>query len=306
MSIERDLGEMQTLRDVLRWSVSRFRQAGLFFGHGTDNAWDEARWLVLGAVSLPHDSPDWVLDARLATPERERLSTLLRRRIVERVPTAYLLGEAWFAGLRFAVDQRVLIPRSPIAELLEAGPEPWLAVRQPERILDLCCGSGCIGIAAALRFPDARVDLADISSDALALARQNVQAHGVAGSVRVIESDLFAALSGETYDLILCNPPYVDAADMASLPPEFHHEPRLGLAAGQDGLDLARRILAAACARLTNDGLLVLEVGNSAEALETAFPDTPFLWPEFENGGAGVALLAATDLPRSVAPGMPV
>ncbi|MFM7783580.1 MAG: methyltransferase, partial [Gammaproteobacteria bacterium] len=151
-----------------------------------------------------------------------------------------------------------------------------------------------------------RVELADISSDALALARQNVQAHGVAGSVLVIESDLFAALSGETYDLILCNPPYVDAADMASLPPEFHHEPRLGLAAGQDGLDLARRILAAACARLTNDGLLVLEVGNSAEALETAFPDTPFLWPEFENGGAGVALLAATDLPRSVAPGMPV
>jgi ribosomal protein L3 glutamine methyltransferase len=297
MTIERDLGEMQTLRDVLRWSVSRFRQAGLFFGHGTDNAWDEARWLVLGALSLPHDSPDWVLDGRLSTPERERLSTLLRRRIVERVPTAYLLGEAWFAGLRFAVDQRVLIPRSPIAELLDAGLEPWLAGRQPERILDLCCGSGCIGIAAALRFPGARVDLADISSDALALARQNVQAHGVSESVRVIESDLFAAFGGETWDLILCNPPYVDAADMAALPAEFHHEPRLGLAAGKDGLDLVRRILAAARARLGDDGLLVLEVGNGAEALEAAFPETPFLWPEFENGGSGVALLAAADLP---------
>lgn len=297
MTIERDIGEMQTLRDVLRWSVSRFRQAELCFGHGTDNAWDEARWLVLGSLSLPHDSPDWVLDARLSTPERERLSSLLRRRIVERVPTAYLLGEAWFAGLRFTVDPRVLIPRSPIAELLDAGLEPWLGGRYPARILDLCCGSGCIGIAAALRFPGSRVDLADVSADALALARQNVRAHGLGDAVRVIESDLFAALGDETYDLILCNPPYVDAADMAVLPPEFHHEPRLGLAAGEDGLDLARRILAGARERMTDDGMLVLEVGNSAEALEASFPDIAFLWPDFENGGAGVALISAADLP---------
>lgn len=297
MDIDLDIGEMQNLRDVLRWSVSRFREAGLHFGHGTDNAWDEARWLVLGALSLPPDSPDWVLDARLTTAERERLSGMLRRRIVERVPSAYLLGEAWFAGLRFAVDPRVLIPRSPIAELLEAGLEPWLAGRHPERILDLCCGSGCIGIAAALRFPGAQVDLADLSPDALALARQNVAAHGLGDVIRVIESDLFAALGAETYDLILCNPPYVDAADMAALPAEFHHEPRLGLAAGEDGLDLARRILAGARERLASDGWLVLEVGNSAPALEDAFPRIAFVWPEFEHGGAGVALVAAADLP---------
>jgi len=297
-AIEQSLGEMRTLRDCLRWSVSAFGRAGLHYGHGTANAWDEARWLVMGALCLPHDAPDWVLDAHLATPERELVAALLKRRIVERVPVAYLLGEAWFAGLRFRVDQRVLIPRSPVAELIEAGMEPWLGGAEPARILDLCCGSGCIGIAAALRWPGARVDLADLSADALVLARENIALHGVGDSVRAIESDLFAALGDTRYDLILCNPPYVDAADMAALPAEFRHEPRLALAAGKDGLDLARRILGAARRHLGDAGWLVLEVGNSAPALEAAYPGLPFVWPEFERGGIGVALLAAADLPR--------
>jgi ribosomal protein L3 glutamine methyltransferase len=295
-TIEQALGEMHTVRDCLRWSVSTFLRAGLHFGHGTDNAWDEARWLVLGALALPHDSPDWVLDARIATPEREQLAQFLKRRVVERVPSAYLLGEAWFAGLRFKVDARVLVPRSPMAELIQSGFEPWLGGMEPRRILDLCCGSGCIGIAAALHFPDATVDLADVSTDALDLARANVESHGVGERVRVVESDLFAALAGERYDLILCNPPYVDAADMAALPAEFLHEPRLGLAAGEDGLDLARRILAAAPQHLLETGWLLLEVGNSAAALEAAFPRLPFLWPEFEHGGLGVAMLSAAQL----------
>jgi ribosomal protein L3 glutamine methyltransferase len=293
--IEQALGELATVRDCLRWAVSAFGSARLHYGHGTDNASDEARWLVLGALGLPFDSADWVLDARLTTPERERIAALLVRRIVEREPTAYLLGEAWFCGLRFTVDARVLIPRSPIAELIEAGFEPWLGA-EPRRILDLCCGGGCIGIAAALRFPGALVDLADISRGALEVARENIALHKVASRVHAIESDLFAALRGKRYDLILCNPPYVDAPDMSALPAEFGHEPRMALAAGADGLDLARRILAAARAHLADDGWLVLEVGNSAEALEDAFPGLPFVWPDFERGGHGVALISAHDL----------
>jgi len=288
--------ELRTVRDFLRWSVSAFNAAGVAFGHGTDNAWDEARWLVLGALHLPFDSPDWVLDARLGAPEREQLARLLRRRIAERMPTAYLLGEAWFAGLRFRVDPAVLIPRSPIAELIASGCEPWLDGREPLRILDLCCGSGCIGIAAALAWPRAQVDLADVSPAALVLAHANVALHGVGERVRVVESDLFAALAGEAYDLILSNPPYVDAADLAALPAEFLHEPRLGLAAGDDGLDIARRIIAEAPGHLGSAGLLVMEVGNSADALEAAFPDLPFLWPDFTHGGHGVALIHAGEL----------
>ena len=297
-TIEQALGEMQTLRDCLRWSVSTFLRAGLHFGHGTDNAWDEARWLVLSAVALPFDSPEWVFDARIATPERERLAQLLKRRVVERVPVAYLLGEAHFAGLRFEVDQNVLVPRSPIGELIEAGFEPWLGGNEPSRILDLCCGSGCIGIAAGMRFDGVRVDLADISPAALAVARRNVTRHGVGATTRVLESDLFAGLEGERYDLILCNPPYVDAAEMAALPEEFRHEPRLGLAAGEDGLDLVRRILREARAHLSEEGMLVLEVGASAAALEAAYPRLPLVWPEFERGGLGVALIRAADLPQ--------
>ena len=297
-TIEQGLGEMQTLRDCLRWTVSTFLRSELHFGHGTDNAWDEARWLVLGALALPFEAPDWVLDSRIATPERERLTQLLKRRVVERVPVAYLLGEAHFAGLRFEVDGNVLVPRSPIAELIEAGFEPWLGGMEPARILDLCCGSGCIGIAAALRFPGASVDLSDVSPAALAVARRNVALHGLEGPVHVKESDLFSALDGERYDLILCNPPYVDAAEMAALPAEFRHEPRLGLAAGEDGLDLVHRILREARAHLSVQGLLVLEVGASAPALDAAYPRLPMVWPEFERGGQGVALIRAEDLPE--------
>ena len=296
-TIEQALGEMKSLRDCLRWSVSSFQRAGLHYGHGTDNAWDEARWLVLGALALPFDSPEWVLDARIATPERERLAQLLKRRVVDRVPVAYLLGEAHFAGLRFAVDENVLVPRSPIAEMIESGFEPWLGGLEPSRILDLCCGSGCIGIAAGLHFDGAAVDLADVSPAALEVARRNVALHGVEESVRVIESDLFAGLGGERYELILCNPPYVDAAEMTALPAEFRHEPRLGLAAGADGLDLVRRILQEARAHLSDDGMLVLEVGASAAALEAAYPRLPMVWPDFERGGQGVALIRAADLP---------
>lgn len=288
--------ELSTIRDFQRWAVSAFNAAGVAFGHGTDNAWDEARWLVLGALHLPFDSPDWVLDARLGSRERQRLRALLTRRIGERVPTAYLLGEAWFAGLRFHVTPAVLIPRSPLAELLATGCEPWLGGAEPQRILDLCCGSGCIGIAAALRWPDAEVLLADVSQAALEVAQANVTLHGVGVRVHIVESDLFSALDGERFDLILCNPPYVDAADMNALPAEYRHEPRLGLAAGDDGLALARRILADAAKHLKDDALLVLEVGNSAPALERALPHLPFLWPDLEQGGHGVALIRASEL----------
>lgn len=294
--LEHELGEMHTLRDVMRLAVSFFCAAELHYGHGTGNAWDEARWLVLGALHLPFDSPDWVLDARMTSAERTGLGRLLRRRIVERVPVAYLLGEAWFAGLRFRVDEQVLIPRSPIAELIQAGFEPWFSACSPLRILDLCCGSGCIGIAAALRFADATVDISDISPPALALARENVTLHGVGERVRVVESDLFEALGNARYDLILCNPPYVDASDMEALPAEFRHEPRMALAAGDDGLDLVRRIMRDAGKHLLAHGVLVLEVGNSASALESAYPAIAFLWPEFEHGGHGVALIGANDL----------
>jgi len=290
------LQPLETIRDFVRWAVSAFSACGVHYGHGTDNAWDEARWLVLGAVSLPFDSPDWVLGARLDRRERQRVRELLERRLAERVPTAYLLGEAWFAGLRFAVDERVLIPRSPIAEMIEAGFEPWIGDVEPLRILDLCCGSGCIGIAAAVHFPDASVDLVDISADALDLARLNVAAHGLEDRVAVLHSDLFDALGRERYDLIVCNPPYVDRGDMEALPAEYRHEPRLALAAGEDGLDLVRRILDEAAAHLSDHGLLVLEVGNSAEALEQAFPELAFVWPEFERGGHGVAVIGAADL----------
>jgi ribosomal protein L3 glutamine methyltransferase len=291
------LHEMRSVRDAMRWAVSAFNAHGLYFGHGTDNAWDEARWLVLGALQLPFDSPEWILDARLGAAERERLAGLLARRIGERVPTAYLLGEAWFAGSRFKVDSNVLIPRSPIAELIDAGFEPWIAGREPQRILDLCCGSGCIGIAAALHFPDAELVLSDISPAALALTRENIALHGLNARARAVQSDLFAALAGGQFDLILCNPPYVDAADMAALPAEFAHEPRLGLAAGEDGLQCARPILEQAARHLAAGGLLVLEVGNSAQALEAAFPAIPFVWPEFARGGRGVAIIETAQCP---------
>ncbi|CDZ93923.1 MULTISPECIES: 50S ribosomal protein L3 N(5)-glutamine methyltransferase [Pseudomonadaceae] len=284
---------LRTLRDYIRWAVSQFHAGQLFHGHGTDNAWDEARQLVLGALHLPWEIADSYLDCRLEDDEREHLQELLRRRIVDRVPTAYLLGQTWFCGLPFIVDERVLIPRSPIGELIERRFEPWLA-KKPARILDMCTGSGCIGIACAYEFLDAEVVLADISFDALEVANCNIEHHGLDDRVYTVQSDGFDELPGQRFDLIVSNPPYVDAEDFADMPDEYHHEPALGLACGNDGLDLVRRLLAEAADHLTDSGSLIVEVGNSQEHVKALYPEVDFTWLEFVEGGHGVFLLAAS------------
>jgi ribosomal protein L3 glutamine methyltransferase len=283
---------LRTLRDYIRWAVSRFQAEQLFFGHGTDNAWDEARQLVLGALHLPWEMSDGYLDCRLEDDEHAHLQALLKRRIEERVPTAYLLGEAWFCGLPFVVDERVLVPRSPIAELIEAHFAPWLPA-EPARVLDLCTGSGCIGIACAYAFPEAEVVLADLSFEALEVANQNIERHGLEERVYCVQGDGFAGLPGQRFDLIVSNPPYVDAEDFADMPAEYQHEPAMGLACGDDGLDLVRRMLAEAADHLTERGLLIVEVGNSQVHVEALYPEVDFTWLEFERGGHGVFLLAA-------------
>lgn len=283
---------LRTLRDHIRWAVSRFHDADLFFGHGTDNAWDEARQLVLGALHLPWEIADSYLDCRLEANEQAHLQELLRRRIEDRVPTAYLLGEAWFCGMPFVVDERVLIPRSPIGELIGQQFEPWLA-HSPQRILDLCTGSGCIGIACAFSFPEAEVVLADLSFEALDVANENILQHGLEERVYSVHSDGFNAMPKQRFDLIVSNPPYVDAEDVDDMPAEYQHEPALGLACGEDGLDLVRRILAQAADHLTERGTLIVEVGNSQVHVRELYPEVDFTWLEFEQGGHGVFLLAA-------------
>lgn len=284
---------LRTLRDYIRWAVSRFQAEQLFFGHGTDNAWDEARQLVLGALHLPWEMADSYLDCRLEDDERAHLQDLLQRRIEQRVPTAYLLGQAWFCGLPFIVDERVLIPRSPIGELIDRRFEPWLA-QAPARVLDLCTGSGCIGIACAYEFLEAEVVLADLSFEALEVANRNIEHHGLEDRVYTVQSDGFDGLPKQRFDLILSNPPYVDAEDIADMPNEFHHEPALALACGEDGLDLVRRILAQAADHLTETGALIVEVGNSQVHVEALYPEVEFTWLEFARGGHGVFLLAAS------------
>ena len=283
---------LRSLRDYIRWAVSRFHGEDLFCGHGTDNAWDEARQLVLGAVHLPWEIADSYLDCRLEDDEREHLQGLLKRRIEERVPTAYLLGEAWFCGLPFVVDERVLIPRSPLAEQIQRQFEPWLA-EPPTRILDLCTGSGCIGIACAYEFPEAEVLLADLSFDALEVAYQNILRHDLEERVYTVQGDGFDGLPGQRFELIISNPPYVDAEDFADMPAEYQHEPALGLACGEDGLNLVRRILAEAADHLTERGLLIVEVGNSQVHVQTLYPEVDFAWLEFMRGGHGVFMLSA-------------
>jgi ribosomal protein L3 glutamine methyltransferase len=287
--------DLISVRDYIRWGASQFNAAELFFGHGTDNAWDDALQLVLHALHLPLPLNPDVLDTRLTLAERKEVVALLRRRIDERMPTAYLTGTAWFAGLPFRVDPRVLVPRSPIAELIENQFSPWL-LQEPEYILDLCTGSGCIGIACAYAFPEAAVDLSDISRDALEVAQRNIGIHEVGHRVRAIESDLFDNLAELRYDLIVSNPPYVDAEDLAEMPAEYHAEPALGLASGVDGLDFTRRLLREALDHLTDEGVLIVEVGNSGVALEAAYPELPFTWLEFRRGGHGVFLLTAAQL----------
>nr|WP_234463653.1 50S ribosomal protein L3 N(5)-glutamine methyltransferase [Stutzerimonas stutzeri] len=284
---------MRTLRDHIRWAVSRFHAEQLFFGHGTDNAWDEARQLVLGALHLPWEMADSYLDCRLEDDEREHLQALLHRRIEQRVPTAYLLGQAWFCGLPFIVNDHVLIPRSPIGQLIERRFEPWLA-KEPARILDLCAGSGCIGIACAYEFLDAEVLLADLSFEALEVANRNIEQHGLDDRVYTVQGDGFDGLPKQRFDLIVSNPPYVDAEDFADMPAEFQHEPALGLACGDDGLNLVRRILAEAADHLTETGTLIVEVGNSQVHVEGLYPEVDFTWLEFTEGGHGVFLLAAS------------
>lgn len=281
-----------TIRDFIRFGVSSLRLHDVHLGHGSNDPFAESTALVMQTLGLEWSADEEILDAKLLPSERSAVLDLLRRRVNERIPLGYLLNLAYFAGHPFFVDERVLIPRSPIAELIADRFLPWLE-NEPQRILDLCTGSGCIAISLALEFETAVVDATDISMDALTVAAVNVEHHELLDRVNLIESDVFDKLPGQRYDLIVSNPPYVDAEDMADLPPEFLLEPELGLAAGRDGLDIAKRILAEAADHLTEDGVLVVEVGNSQWALEQTFPDVPFVWVEFEAGGGGVFVLLA-------------
>ncbi|MBY5993756.1 50S ribosomal protein L3 N(5)-glutamine methyltransferase [Ferrimonas balearica] len=294
--IDEAVNELHTIDDMLRWCVSRFNAAGIYYGHGTDNAWDEAVALVMHTLHLPLELGREVRRARLTSTEKHRIVELVIRRVRERVPVPYLTNTAYFAGLEFYVDERVLVPRSPFAELIENGFKPWLYNKPVNRVLDLCTGSACIAIACAYAFEEAEVDAVDISADALEVAQINIEQHGLLNRVFPLQSDGFAALGGQKYDLIVSNPPYVDAEDMGDLPEEFHHEPELGLASGRDGLDLTKRILARAADHLNDEGLLIVEVGNSMVALAEQYPEVPFTWLEFERGGDGVFLLTREQL----------
>lgn len=294
--IEDAVNELRTLRDMIRWGVSQFNAADIYFGHGLDSAWDEAVFLTLHAVHLPPNTDNKVLDARLTTQERRAVAELIARRVDERKPAAYLTQTAWFAGLPFYVDERVIIPRSPMAELIERGFDPWLERGELRRVLDLCTGCGCIAVACALAFPETKVDAVDISKEALEVAKINVERHGVEEQIRLIQTDLFSGLEFNSYDLIISNPPYVSLDEMRKLPQEYRHEPELALSGGEEGLDVIEKILSEAPNYLTSHGLLIAEVGSSAAALEQKFPELPFLWLEFERGGHGVFLITAEQL----------
>lgn len=288
---------LESVQDFIRWGGTLFRQEGLFFGHGTDNAFDDAKMLVLHLLDLPWDMPDNYYQSRLTIKERTAVTEIFRMRIETRKPSAYLIGEAWFAGLQFNVNENVLVPRSPIAELILQQFQPWVA--EPEniaRILDMCTGSGCIGIASLQAFPNAVVDLVDISTKALEVASSNVERYDLKENAQVIKSDLYSSLEGQKYDLIISNPPYVDQIEMQALPAEFHQEPRLGLEAGKDGLDLVRIILSKAAKHLTEKGVLIVEVGVSQFYMEQVYPELPLYWFEFENGGEGVFAINKSEL----------
>jgi ribosomal protein L3 glutamine methyltransferase len=293
---------LRSLRDVLRYAVTRFNERPIFYGHGQLDAFDEAAFLVTRAMKLPMERMDVFLDAFLTHAEINSLIELIERRVKKRVPVAYLLGEAWLQGYRFNVDSRVIIPRSFIAELLKDHLAPWLADPDGVRsILDLCTGSGCLGIIAADLFPAARVDAVDISVDALAVAARNVEEYGIGERVRLIESDLFQELAQSRYDLILCNPPYVTDQALGKLPREYSHEPTLALAGGPDGLDVVRRVMAEARAHLNPQGLLVVEVGDGRPAVEREYPKTPVVWATTSGGDDMVLVARAEDLPAPAA-----
>ncbi len=290
--------ELSTLRDLLRFAVSRFNEAKLFFGHGADNAWDEAAYLLLHSLHLPLERLEPFLDATLTSDERAAVLRVIDRRIRERLPVAYLTNEAWLGEYRFYVDQRVIVPRSFIAELLREQLTPWIDdAHAVTAVLDLCTGSACLAILAAHAFPAARIDAVDISPEALAVARRNVDDYDLAAQIRLVEGDLFAGLRSKRYDLIIANPPYVNAASMATLPDEYRCEPELALASGPDGLDLTRAILAGARQHLRPNGLLVVEIGHNRDALEAAFPATPFTWLDTSAGDQYVFLLHRDELP---------
>lgn len=295
--VDEAVTELRTVGDMLRWAVSRFNDAGIYYGHGTDNAWDEAIALVFHALHLPEEIGQQVIHSNLTSSEKHKIVELIIRRVQERLPVPYLTNQARFAGLSFYVDERVLVPRSPIAEMIAARFSPWLYNKPTNRILDLCTGSACIAIACAYEFEEAEVDALDISPDALDVAQINIESLGMMDRVYAMESDLFSAIpKGPQYDLIVSNPPYVDAEDIDDMPEEYHHEPELGLASGNDGLDLTKRILANATDYLTPTGILVVEVGNSMVHLAEQFPDVPFTWVEFANGGDGVFVLTYDQL----------
>jgi len=294
---EQAQNELSTLRDLMRFSVSRFSDAGLFFGHGSDNAWDESAYLLLHTLHLPLDRLEPFMDARLTSDERAAALHIIKRRITERLPAAYLTNEAWLGDCRFYVDQRVIVPRSHIAELLHEQLSPWIddpwAVG---RVLDLCTGSGCLAILAAQAFPEAQVDAVDLSPEALAVARRNVDDYQLAARLRLVESDAFAGIAGERYDVIISNPPYVNAESMATLPDEYRREPQLALASGEDGLDFARIILKEAADHLNPKGVLIVEIGNNQHELEQAFPEIPFTWLDTAAGDQFVFMLHREDL----------
>lgn len=285
-----------TVEQALNYCSEALANSDIFFGHGTDNPWDEAVQLVLCVAGLPPDADDRVLSQLLGDAQIKRIQALVQQRIDDHMPLPYLLGKAWFAGLEFRCDQRALVPRSPIAELILDRFQPWYCGPEPRRILDMCCGGGCIGLAAAHYFPGAAVDLLDIDSAALELARENAALLGLSDRVTIRQSDLFCALDEQRYDIIVSNPPYVDKRDLATMPAEYHHEPARALGSGPDGLDLTRQILARAQDYLTDSGLLVVEVGNSWAALERVYPLVPFTWLEFNRGGHGVFALNSQEL----------
>ncbi|MFN4290455.1 MAG: 50S ribosomal protein L3 N(5)-glutamine methyltransferase [Permianibacter sp.] len=300
--IQQAVEDLRTAQDFWRWAASRFSEHDLFYGHGTVNAWDEAGALVMQSLELPHHYIEAIGPCRLTRSERQLIAERAAERINRRRPLPYITGKAYFCNLEFIVDERVLIPRSPIAELIQNRFQPWLGDREPERILDLCCGSACIAIACAQAFPDARIDASDISGDALDVAEQNVAAYQLEEQVALIQSDGLTELVGEQYDLIVCNPPYVDAEDFASVPPEYQHEPALALESGEDGLDFVRRLLNEAANFLTPGGLLICEVGNSMHHVMEQFPQVPFTWLEFEHSDDGVFLISREEL-RQYFPG---